>query len=120
MLTPDVPYSVPLSIILEEGEAGQLRGQWVESVAELWISGREFNSSENAQLILEANRGEERLFWQNMNFQVFAETRRWTSVDWEYKLPADLQRGDELRAYIWNRSPDTIMVHAISVSLLTR
>ena len=120
LLTPDVPYSVPLSIILEEGEAGQLSGQWVESEAEIWISGRVFNSSENAQLILEANRGEERLFWQNMNFQVFAETRRWTTVDWEYQLPADLEPGDELRAYIWNRSPDTILVHAISVSLLTR
>ena len=120
LLTPEVRYSAPLSITLGHQDAAALHGQWVESAAKLWISGQDFNSSQNAQLILEGNRDGERLFWQNMNFQVFAEPRTWTDVDWEHRLPDNLQPGDELRAYIWNRSTDTILLHALRLSLLTR
>jgi len=120
-ITEGMRYSEGISITLDEETAKLLNGSWMEMYADLYIESQDFNSSKNAQFILEAKRNGERLFWQNLNFQIYTETGSWVREAWEYKSPVRLAEGDRISAYIWNKqSPDTIYLHHLAVDILSR
>lgn len=117
----DVTYSEGTRVVLTDKTAEQVNGKWLEMYAELYVEGQDFNSSKNAQFVLEAKRNGKRLFWQNLNFQIYTETGRWVSESWEYNPLVSLQAGDQISAYIWNKhSPDTIYLHRVGVRSLSR
>ena len=108
-------------MVLNEETVEVVNGNWLEMYADILVEGQNFNSSKNAQFVLEGKRDGKRLFWQNLNFQIYTDTGHWVTETWEYQPGMALEVGDQISAYIWNKqSPDTIHLSKVGLNVLRR
>ncbi len=108
-LPPEREFGPTLRHAFSAAEAAALSGQWIQVATTVKALGDDFDKWKTAYLTLTVDRNGKNRKWVGVRFQHFIETGQWERVTIESQLP-ELQAGDEIKAFIWNQSPDTLLV----------
>lgn len=109
-------FSRGAKIAVTAANRDSLAGRWLWVQADLFSSGDRFEQYKQARLVFVAERaGRPALEWFGVNFQSYYPARQWNTVAFEVPVPDSLQAGDQLAAYVWSQSRDTIWVNGVGL-----
>lgn len=121
LVTREKEFGRAVKIDVTAANRDSLAGQWLLVSGDLFAGGERFEVYKEARLVFVVERpGQQALAWVGVNFQSYYPARQWNAVDFEVRAPDSLRAGDQLAAYVWSQSPDTIFVHSMGIWRLER
>lgn len=103
---------------LDEKTAAQFSEKWIRVSTKIKQYSDKYHKWEDTKLVLVVERKSEQIVWEGLPVQQFLKTGEFTDFHFEKKLPT-LQSNDLLKAYFWNKSPDTLEVESLIIEGLS-
>lgn len=109
-------YGQSLEFILDTSDTKVLSKAWLRLGTHAYMHTDE-DPNCNAKLVFTLERKGQNLMWKGASLQRVIPVGKWTTMQYDLQLPAELHQGDKIAAYIWTPdNPDSIAINNISIS----
>lgn len=118
VLSPEKEYGPTISYTISPDVIDTMKDKWLTIRGELLNTGNKYDEYRAAKLVFSMDRNGRSLKWRGVRFQRYRPINEWNTIQYHVQLPDDIQAGDQLKAFLWNKSPDTIYTHQLELDIM--